>query len=135
MNTINIIGNMGQDPEMKFFESGSCVCNFSLAVKIYNFKTKENDTHWLDFKAWNKLADTITEYAKKGCRLGIMGHLETETWTGNDNKKHKKVIIIAERVDFLSPKEISEQKGTNAERYGEEEIVQFDTIGDDEIPF
>ena len=95
INRIIIIGNLTRDPELKYLQSGTAVCNFSIANnKTYNSGgEKKKETSFFECIAWSKLAETINEYCKKGNRIGIEGRLQQRTWNDTEGKKRSKVEI------------------------------------------
>jgi len=90
MNTYNCIGNLGKDPEVKYFENGNRVANFSVAVRGY----KEDDTLWLDAECWNKTADIVADYCHKGDKVGLSGSLKVQKWTDRETGKERSRIIF-----------------------------------------
>ena len=125
MNNVNIIGNIANELELKYFDSGSCNVKFSVAVPVWDGKIKQNVAHFLDFIAWGKTAENICTYFQKGKKIGISGELYTESWE-KDGQKHKKVMIRVDKFDFCgSVKEKSESDvkySPQIQKYGEEEI-------------
>ena len=105
MNTVSIIGNFGQDPELKYFETGGILCNLSISTDDYNTKTKEKVTHWIDCQAWGKTAENIGEYFQKGSKIAITGRLLTKTWQEENSKNRKKMYVLIDRFDFLQKKD------------------------------
>lgn len=141
MNTVNLIGNLGQDPEMKYFDSGTVVCSFSIALASYDKKEQKETTDWVLCKSWGKTAEVVGEYVKKGHKLGVCGSLKTDTWE-KDGKKQSKTYVLVSRVDLLTSKKDGEpgerQTHTKQNNNGNDEsLVQFgdELIGEDEIPF
>ena len=107
MNNVCLTGNLGQHPEIRYFESGKCKASFSLAVRGY-----KGDTDWFDVEAWGKTAEIVANYAKKGSKIGISGSLKKESWEDkNTGTKRSKIIVSANQVDLLSSK--SEAKESN----------------------
>lgn len=99
MNSVNLIGRAGKDPEMRYFESGKAKTTFSIAVK------KDKDTaNWFDIECWDKTAEFAGEYIKKGSQIGITGRLDVQSWE-KEGTKRSKVIIIADKIDLLDKKE------------------------------
>ena len=142
MNSVILIGNLGQDPEMKYFGSGSKVTKFSLALRGYSKKEEKEVTDWVSCEAWGKTAELIGEYCKKGHKLAIEGSLKTQKWEDNDGNKKSKTFVLVNRVEFLTSKKQSEQpEGQPAETEQQEpEQQQFVNPDDyfiwsDEIPF
>lgn len=101
INRIVLIGFIGQEPEYKYFESGAISTKFSLGVKRYYAKTKENVTDWFNIRTFSKLGEHLT----KGKRVGIDGRLQTDTWTTEAGENKKSVYVYADSIEILTPKE------------------------------
>ncbi len=101
INRVTLIGNIGQDPDFKYFESGSVSASFSLAVKRWDSKKKEDVTDWFNIKTFSKLSEHIT----KGKRVAVDGKLQTDTCE-KDGEKKKSVYVFADSLQILSPKEV-----------------------------
>jgi single-strand DNA-binding protein len=71
INLVAYHGNLGQDPEMKYFESGSQVTNTSIAVK-----RNKNETDWMRVNFWGKAGEVVGEYVRKGSQVGFEGQLD-----------------------------------------------------------
>lgn len=125
LNTITIIGRVGQDPEYKPFESGAVLTKFTLANNQYDSKKKEDVTHWFNIETFSKLGDYIT----KGKLLAVEGKLKQSAWTDDNGNKKSRVYIFAENVQILTPKD-KENSSKN-----EEETTKFEDFSDEEIPF
>ena len=107
LNKVLIIGNLGQDPEMRFAPSGSPVTSFSVATNmVYNTPDGERkeETEWFNIVTWNRLAETCNQFLTKGQKVYIEGRLRSRTWEGQDGQKRTRVEIIASRVIFLDRK-------------------------------
>lgn len=104
LNKIMIIGNVGRDPEMRYTPNGSAVTSFSVAT---NYRRNGPDgqpideTEWFNVVTWNKLAETCSEYVKKGRSVFVEGRLRTRSWDGQDGQKHYRTEVIAQDVRFL----------------------------------
>lgn len=97
MNTVNLIGNLTKDPKLTPAGENK-VCKFSLAVNE-GYGDKQY-TSFFDCTAWNKTAETISTYCRKGHKVAVNGSLRQERWTkGRD--KFSKVVIKVSSVDFL----------------------------------
>ena len=121
INSVTLIGNIGNDPEYKYFDSGACITSFSLAVKRYDSKNKEDITDWLNVKTFSKLG----EYLKKGLRVALSGRIQTDTWETESGDKRKSVYIFADNLQILTPKEKTDDKS----------IVNFKDVDKEDIPF
>ena len=137
MNHISLVGNLGQDPEMKYFDSGSKVTKFSLALRGYNKKEDKETTDWVSCEAWEKTAELIGEYCKKGHKLAIEGSLKTQKWEDGEGNKRSRTFVLVSRVEFLTSKKQTEQpEGLPAETKQQQFVNPDDYfISEDQIPF
>lgn len=77
INTLAIVGRAGQDPEIKYFESGNSITSLTLAV---NRKSKEDQPDWFSVELWNKPGQIVSDYVRKGHQLGVVGSLTFQHW-------------------------------------------------------
>jgi len=135
MNTLIVIGNLGQDPELKYTPSGTAVVNFSIAVNEH-YKDKDGNkvqkTYWFRVNAFQRTAEIISEYCKKGSRIGITGQLQQRIWTDKDGGNHSVVEIRAREIELLSAREGNGNNNTAPPTNGSEFAPPLD---DDDIPF
>ena len=81
MLTGQMIGNLGRDPEMKYFESGAAVAKCSIAVETgYDRDSRQKITEWVKLEFWGKQAETIANYCRKGSKIMVAGELSIERW-------------------------------------------------------
>lgn len=104
INQVCITGNIGKDPDMKYFESGSRVVNFSVAISEYAGKDKGNITTWVDCRAWGNKADFIGEYAKKGSTVMINGRLAVDSYKSQDGTNRTKTYINVNEIKLIDKK-------------------------------
>jgi single-strand DNA-binding protein len=98
-NQVQLIGNLGKDPEVKYTDSGKCICKFSLAVKGF----KEDQTDWFDVTFFDKKAEVAGKYLKKGHKVIIQGYIRIEKWE-KDGKPNTKWSIVGQELEFLTSK-------------------------------
>lgn len=118
LNKVMIIGNLGDEPTMRFTPSGSPVTTFSVAVnRKYNTQDGEtkDQTEWFSVVAWNKQAETCNQYLNKGSQVYIEGRLQTRSWEGQDGEKKYRTEVIANQVLFLGGKRKDEESDYNPE--------------------
>jgi single-strand DNA-binding protein len=104
LNKIMVIGNVGNDPEMRYTPNGNPVTTFSLATnRRYTTSGGEQreETEWFRVVAWNKLAEQCNQYVTKGMRVYAEGRLKSDKWTGNDGQDRFTNEINAFQVLFL----------------------------------
>ena len=102
INKVYLVGRLGQDPELKFLESGKCIASSTLAVSR---RSKNKDTDWFNLKVWDKTAEIFKNYAQKGSQVGIVGRLDFEKWkdkTSGDDRS--RCIIVFTELDLLGSK-------------------------------
>jgi single-strand DNA-binding protein len=107
LNKITIIGNVGNEPEMRFTPNGKPVTSFSVATNwVYTSPEGERrqETEWFSIVAWNRLAEQCNQFLAKGKLVYAEGRIHTRTWEGQDGQQHSKMEVIANRVIFLDKK-------------------------------
>ena len=125
MNKLTIIGNLTRDPETRVAQSGSNVCTFTVAV---NRRGKDDKADFFRVSAWNKLAETCQQYLAKGRKVAVAGPVSVSTYTGQDGKTYANLEVMAQDVEFLTPK-AETQKPAPAQNNGYQEVT------DEELPF
>ena len=102
VNSINLVGRAGRDPEVKYFESGSIVANFTLAV---NRRTRNEEPDWFNLEIWGKQAQVAADYVRKGSLLGITGSFKLDQWKDKNTGENKsKPVIRVDRLELLGSK-------------------------------
>jgi single-strand DNA-binding protein len=105
MNTVVIVGRVGRDAEIRYFESGKSKANFSVAVNRWDSKTKSEVADWFNIDVWDKQAEFASEYVKKGIQVAIDGRIQQDKWTdkatGGDRERF---IVIANSIRLLGSK-------------------------------
>ena len=107
LNCVHLIGNMGQDPELRHTPNGVAVCNFNLATnKRYTDKDgqRHEQTEWHRIVVWQKSAENVAKYCSKGSKVYIQGELQTREWEDNDGNKRFTTEIVARVVQFMDAK-------------------------------
>lgn len=98
-----ITGNLTRDPELRNTPSGASVCSFSVAVnRVYRDASGEQkeDVSFIDCSAWGKLAEMISQYAKKGTGVLVSGRLDQRSFEGKDGVRRSRVEIVVEDFNF-----------------------------------
>ena len=101
LNTISLMGRLTRDPELRQTGSGKPVCNFSLAVDR-DFKNPDGDkeTDFIDIVTWNKTAEFVSKYLRKGSLAIATGRLQMRSWTDKDGKNRISAEVVADSVYF-----------------------------------
>ena len=103
-NQVQLIGNLGQDPEIINLESGKKLARFALATNesYKNAKgEKIADTQWHQIVAWGKTADIIEKYVIKGKEVAIHGKLTTRSWEDKDGMKRYTTEVVCNELLLL----------------------------------
>lgn len=110
LNVINLVGNVGADPDIRFFESGSIKVSLSLAVRR---PTKDSTPDWFTIELWGKTAEIAGDYIKKGSQIGITGYLKIETWNDRTTGAlRSRPVIKADQLYLLGSKRNQEDTET-----------------------
>jgi len=108
INKAIIIGNLGQDPEMRYTTSGTAVATLSVATSR-KWKDKsgapQEETEWHRVVVWDKSAEFCSNYLSKGSKVYVEGRLQTRKWQDKDGNDKYTTEIIANTVQSLSPKQ------------------------------
>jgi single-strand DNA-binding protein len=148
VNKVILLGNVGKDPEIKATASGTVVATFSIATSE-RFKDKtgnwQDRTEWHNLVAYQRTAEIVRDYVKKGNKLYIEGRLQTSSWDDKTTgqKKYKTEIIVND-LSLLSGR--GEGDGSSGgytksntasfdQRGPAEDFSQSTEITDDDIPF
>ena len=142
LNEVQLIGNLGADPEHKVIGSGTSVCDLRVAT-TRRFKQGEewtDETEWHRVTVWGKQADSCNQYLHKGSKVHIAGRIKTEKWEDKDGNQRYTTKIIAQRVIFLDSK--GDRQGGSQPSSGERKQAKpkgYDKWSndgpDDDIPF
>ncbi|MEO1399644.1 MAG: single-stranded DNA-binding protein [Cyanobacteria bacterium J06635_1] len=100
MNVVALIGRLGQDPDIRYFDDGKRVAKFSLAIS-----EGKDRTTWLNIEAWDKTADVIGQYCRKGKQVGVNGSIRVDEWEDKTTRAKRRAFkILAARVELLGNK-------------------------------
>lgn len=147
VNKVILLGNVGKDPEIKATGSGIAVATFSIATSE-RFKDKSGNwqdrTEWHNLVAYQRTAEIVRDYVKKGSKLYVEGRLQTSSWDDKTTgqKRYKTEIIVSD-LSLLSGKGEGGDGGGYSrsntasfdQRGGAEDYSQATEITDDDIPF
>lgn len=112
MNKVFLIGNLTRDPELNETTSGVSLCRFSIAVnRNYGSADGERKTDFFNCVAWRGLGETVARYAKKGNKVAVSGSIELRNYEDSQGVKRTGVDIVAQDVEFLTPKNGSQGDG------------------------
>lgn len=137
VNRVTLLGNLGQDPEVRSTAGGTPVVNFTMATSR---RWKEGDevkehTDWHRVVAFGRTAEIIGEYVRKGSQLYVEGRLQTRAYLDRDDEKRYVTEVIAQRVQLLGrPEDKRVPKGGDMPEAAAEPPAPEGPV-DDDIPF
>jgi single-strand DNA-binding protein len=144
VNKVILLGNLGKDPEVKVTPNGTPVAKFTLATNE-RYKDKngqwQDRTEWHNLVAWQRTAEIVGEYLKKGSKVYVEGSLRTNSWQDkNSGEKKSRVEIIVNELVLLSGRgdgEGASRGGGNNldQRTPEPAPASSGGITDEDIPF
>ncbi len=137
MNKAMIIGNLTKDPELRKTASDISVCTFTVAVQR-PFNKEETD--FIPIVVWRGLADNCSRYLAKGRKVAVFGRIQTRNYEDKDGQRRYVTEIIADDVEFLSPKGQSGSMMHDAEPPSDEGLFEdeksdFEPLDDEQMPF
>lgn len=147
-----VIGNLGNDPEMKYSANGQPFLRFNVAS---NFRARNPEGQWEDRTEWVRVtvfgqrAESLSQYLTKGMRVYVDGRLEARPWTDRDNAIRAGLELVASDVEFLSSRQDEQPPATrepaarmpqatavHGRRAGGTAVADRDDRGDlDDLPF
>ncbi|MGV8962897.1 MAG: single-stranded DNA-binding protein [Candidatus Saccharimonadaceae bacterium] len=115
VNKVILIGNVGKDPEIKYFDNDRAVANFSLATTERGFRAANGTevperTDWHNISCWGGLAKVVEQYVKKGDPLYIEGKIRTRSYDDKNGVKKYLTEIIVDNLEMLGRKSSGDSK-------------------------
>ena len=106
MNKLIIIGNLTRDPELRSTRDGTPVCTFTVAVsrRQKSAEAGKPDADFFRVTAWRALGESCGKYLQKGRKVGVTGSVSVNTYTTQDGSFRASMEVVADDVEFLSPK-------------------------------
>lgn len=137
MNQLTIIGNLTKDPVLRTTQSGKTVCSFTVAV---NRRQKDQNgqtiADYFQVSAWNQLGQNCQQYLAKGRKVAVVGQVSVHTYQGNDGKTYAQMDVMANEVEFLTPKsEVMTEMATNAMANRDPQTGMEQVDAGDDLPF
>jgi single-strand DNA-binding protein len=140
MNKVLLLGHLGADPELRYTQNQTAVCNFRIATTDYKTDkdgNKQEFTEWHSIVTWQKLAENCGKYLLKGRQVLVEGRLQTRKWQDKEGKDRWTTEIVAEQVKFVGGNP-NAAEGKPAAASGQKPAAQQHEgplPGMDEIPF
>ena len=143
VNKAIVVGNVGQDPEVRFMPNGNAVANISVATserwKDKNTGDQQERTEWHRVVFFNRLVEIVEQYVNKGSKLYVEGRLQTRSWE-QDGVKRYTTEIVASEMQMLDSRSADSNQGHTTNQPSNQPVesapppANFDNF-DDDIPF
>ena len=141
INKVILVGNLGQDPEVKYTDGGAAVTTLSLATseswKDKDTGSDQEKTEWHRVVLWRRLAEIAGEYLKKGSKVYIEGQLQTRKWE-QDGQTRYTTEVVGRDMQFLDSRGSSSSDSSSYDDINQDMSSQNlpdSGITDDDIPF
>ena len=134
MNSVQLLGRLTRDPEVRYTDGGASIARFSLAVERRFKQENGADADFINIVAFGKTAEFIEKYFHKGMKVALNGRIQTGNYTDKDGKKVYTTDIVAENVEFCESKGNSTNNDVHAPASDGDFMSVPDGI-DDELPF
>ena len=142
VNKVMILGNLGQDPELRNTTNGKAVATLRVATTdTWNDQSgqRQERTEWHTIVVWGRTAENCKQYLAKGRPVGVQGRLEWREWDAQDGTKRQAVEVVADNVQFLGSRDGGgEGGGQQFVPQGAAQASSADfpaAAADDDIPF
>ena len=134
LSTIQIIGNLGKDPETRFIQSGRQVTSFNVAVNRVSpasgDRERREETEWFRVSCWGQLATTAEQFLQKGRRVYVSGRFSSRQYTATDGQQRTSLEINADQLVLLD----SAQRSEGGDDFGDREMERTPVSSDPTAP-
>lgn len=142
MNNVVLTGRLTRDPEVRYSQVSQIpMARFTIAVDRAHKKGEQEESDFISCIAWDKTADFVGKYVKKGQKIALTGRIQTGSYTDRDGKKVYTTDVVAERVEFAGPKpevkpqdNMSKYDDLQRAEYQQQEFMSVD-LDDESLPF
>ena len=111
MNKFIGIGRLTKDPELRYTQSEKAVANFDIAInRSFSNKDGKKETDFFKVIVWNKQAENIKKYCKKGNQIAVEGEMQNRSYENEAGQKVNVTEIMANNIEFLTPKNDNQQQ-------------------------
>tara|TARA_Y200000002_G_scaffold383247_1_gene404401 strand:+ start:10459 stop:10884 length:426 start_codon:yes stop_codon:yes gene_type:complete len=136
VNKVILVGNVGNEPEIRYTSSGQAVANLSLATsEVWKDKTtgdKQERTEWHRIVSFGKSAEIVRDYIKKGSKLFVEGSLKTRKWEDKNGVERYTTEVVSNEIQMLDSR--GDQNSAPSPAQGMAEIPSEELV-DEDIPF
>lgn len=134
MNSVNIMGRLTKDPDVRYSAEGKAFGRFSIAVKRRFAKDGENPTDFFDCICFGKTAEFLDKYIQKGRNVAVSGSLRQDSFVDRNGQKRQSVQIVADTIDFADSNK-GEASEAKEEPKKQEDWMDIPEGIQEELPF
>lgn len=130
LNTVALVGNLTEDPELNYTTQGTAVTNFTVAVNRYfqdSAGQNKEKTSFIPVKVWGNQAENVDDFLSKGSGVAVSGRLQQQRWENDEGETRSKMVVVADNVRFLNGSDSSGTQETASAATTDED--------DSDIPF
>lgn len=119
INSLNIVGNLVKDAELKYTNSGTAITNLTIAVNrsVKKGDNWEEEASFFDVSIWGRRGEALNQYLQKGTKIAVSGSLKQDRWD-QDGQKRSRVIIQCDKIQLLGSKQGQSSGGGSNNGYG-----------------
>lgn len=126
MNSVQLVGRLTRDPEIKYTDGGVTIARYSVAC---DRPTNKGEADFINCISFGKGGEFIEKYFRQGMRIGLTGRIQTGSYTNKDGKKVYTTDVVTDRVEFVESKANSPKADANG-------FVRIpDDVDDEGVPF
>lgn len=111
MNSVQLIGRLTREVDLKFTQNGTAMGTFTLAIdRRFTNQQGERETDFIRCVVWRKAAENLANFTRKGSLIGVEGRIQTRTYDNPQGQRQYITEVVVENFDFLEPKSVTEQR-------------------------
>jgi len=140
MNNVQLVGRLTRDPEIRYSDGGTSVARFTVAVDRRFHKEGQQDADFISCVAFSKTAEFIEKHFRKGMRIGLIGRIQTGSYTNQEGQKIYTTDVCTDNVEFVESKNSSNDSQDSSRpdpssAVGDGFMNIPDDVGDEGLPF
>lgn len=135
MNSVQLVGRLTRDPEIRYTDGGSSVARFNIAVDRRYKREDGDNADFINCVAFGKTAEFVEKFFSKGKRIGVTGRIQTGSYTNNDGNKVYTTDVVAETAEFVDNKSSNANTDSPNAPADEDGFINSDDLIHEELPF
>jgi single-strand DNA-binding protein len=136
MNSINLVGRITKDLELKYTPSGAANVNFTIAVnRSFTNQQGEREADFIQCIAWRAQAENLCNFQGKGSLISVSGRIQTRNYEGQDGRRVYVTEVVAENIGFLEKRNGGQDQNGSKSEIGAAGQGETIDISDDDLPF